>query len=78
MSCKICEDRSSLENREVIAVMVDNGWDSSIGRVFCEPRLLLDVLTDVDTLPDIVLSIRSLQFLQDDRSFVSIWGAPGK
>lgn len=75
---EICEDGSSLEDRKVIAVMVHNGGNSSIGRVLCEPRLLLNVLADVDTLPDVVLAVRSLQFLEDNRGFVSVGGSPGK
>lgn len=78
MPCKICEDSSSLEHREVVTIVVDNSWDSTIRRKFCEPRFLLHVLADVDALPDVVLAIRSLQFLQNNGSFVSIGGSPGK
>ena len=78
MSGKICEDGSSLEDGEVVAIMIHNGWDSTVGGVFREPRLLLDVLPDIDTLPDVVLAISSLQFLQDNRRFVSIRRSPGK
>ena len=66
VSRKIRQDRRALEDREVIAVMIDNGWDSAIGGELREPGLFLDVLHNIDSLPDILLAICSFQFLKDN------------
>jgi hypothetical protein len=77
MACEIGEDCSSFEDGEIVAVMVHDGGDSTIWRELGEPRLLLDVLQNVNTLVRIILAICSLQFLENDRSFVPIRGSPG-
>lgn len=53
----VCEDSSSFEDREVVAVMVDYGGNSSVRVDFCKPRLLLDILHDIDALDCVVFAI---------------------
>lgn len=72
MSRQISQDRSSFEDREVVPIVVDDGWDAAVGRVFCEPWLFLDVVHDVDTLVDIIFAVCFFQFLEEDRGFVAV------
>ena len=74
----VVQDSQSLENSEIIAVMVYDCWDAAIGRVFGEPRLLLNVLRDVDRLVDVWLPIGRLQLLEEDRDFVAIGRSKGE
>jgi len=78
MSGKICEDCSALEDGEIIAIVVNNGGDSTIWREFREPRFFLNVLADIDTLPHVVLAICCLQLLQNNRSLVSVRSSPSQ
>jgi hypothetical protein len=63
MSGKIREDCSAFEDGEIIAIMINNGGDSTVWRDLCEPGFLLDVLADIDTLEDVVFAICGLQLL---------------
>jgi len=72
MSRQIRQDCRAFEDREVVAVVINDCRDAAVGREFREPGLLLDVLHDVDALVDILLTIGGFQFLEDDGGFVAI------
>ena len=72
----VTQDRQPLKNREIIPIMIDNCWNPAIGRVFREPRLLLDILSDIDPLVDIIFSVGFLELFEHDGSLMSVWRAP--
>ncbi len=66
MSCQVTQDSRSLKNGEVFAVVVNDDWDTSIGTVFREPGLFLDVLHDINTLPGVVFAVRGFELFEND------------
>lgn len=74
MPRQIRQDGSAFENGKVVTVVIDDCGDPAVRRVLHEPGLFLNVLHDVDALEDVVFAISSLQLLEDDGSFLSIWG----
>jgi len=78
VSGKISQDRSTLEDGEIVSVMVHDGWNTSVGRVLEEPRFLLNVLHNVDALIHICLAVCRLELLEENRGFVSIGSTKGK
>ena len=47
---KVEQNRRGLEHREVVAAAVDDDWDTAVWVQLDEPRLLLDILGDVNSL----------------------------
>ena len=56
--------------------MVHNHRNAAIGPQLGEPRLLLNILRDVDSLPCEVFAVGLLQFFENDGSFPAIGRAP--
>jgi hypothetical protein len=48
------QDCSSFHYTQIPVVVVDQYWDSSIRPIFGEPRLFLDVLSNVDALESVM------------------------
>lgn len=71
-TCKVAQDRAAFENSKLLIVMVDNDGYATIGVQRSEPRLLLNVLHDVDALDHIWESVCFFQLLEDDASLVTI------
>ena len=78
MSRHVAQYRQSLENSEIIAVMIYDCWDPSVGGVFCEPGLFLYILADVDCLVDERFSVGGFELFEEDGGFVPVWRAPGE
>lgn len=72
----ITQNRQSLKHREVVTVMIDDSRNAAVGRIFREPRFFLDVLADVDALPDVVFSVRGFELFEHNAGFVSIRCSP--
>lgn len=75
---QISQDGRSLEDGEIVAVVVDDGGNAAIGTDFGEPGLLLDVLHDVDALKGVLQPVGCLQLLEDDGGFVAVRGTKGE
>lgn len=69
------EDGETLEDGEVMAVVVDNGGDAAIGVDGGEPRLLLGVLGDVDGLEGELGAVSLLELLQENADLDAIGGS---
>ena len=69
------EDGETLEDGEVMAVVVDNGGDAAIGVDGDEPRLLLGVLGDVDGLERELGAVGLLELLQEDADLDAVGGS---
>lgn len=70
--CQVPEDGVALEDGQVVVVVVHNGRDAAIGVDGSEPRLLLDVLRDVDALVRVLKPIRLLELLEQDAGLDAI------
>lgn len=58
--------------------MIHEYWNATVWSKLGEPRLLLNVLHDVDALVLIVFAVRGLQLLQDNGSLVTIGSTKGQ
>lgn len=74
VSRKIGQNCGAFEDRELVPVVIYDCWYASVGRVFGEPWLFLDILHDVDVLVDIFLSVGLLEFFKHYRGFDAVWG----
>jgi len=61
---QVKEDGACLEDRKIVPVGIDDGWDSTVGADLDEPRLLLGVLAEVDGVS--VVREPSFGFLEGD------------
>ena len=75
---QVAQNSIALEHGEVAVVMVDQDRDAAVGVEGSEPRLLLDVLADVDGLHGVVLAIGVPQLLEEDGGFDAVGGAPSE
>ena len=68
---EVIDDRQAFHDCVSTIVMIDNDWDAAIRVELDKPRLLLDVLEDVDTLTRVLLTVCFFQLLEQDRNFVA-------
>jgi len=69
---EVAEDGVALEDGGAAAVVVHDGGDAAVGVDGRIPRLLLDVLADVDGLPYILEPVGLLELLECDRGLVAV------
>ena len=55
--------------------MVDDGGDAAVGVDGRVPGLFLDILGDINALPDVLQPVGFLELLEDDGGFVAVGGA---
>jgi len=78
MLLKVQQDGGSLEDNKVVAVGVNEHWDATVRVQLDEPRLLLNVLRDVDLLDFIVdARVGQLQLLKESSDLLAVGRRPG-
>lgn len=75
---QVAQNSITLEDGEVAVVVVNQDRDAAVGVEGSEPRLLLDVLADVDGLHGVVLAVGVPQLLEEDGGFDAVGGAPSE
>ena len=63
----MCIEMSLFLPTQIAVVVVDEDRDSTIGSIFREPMLFLNIFSNIDALVDIFwLAIRFFKFLEND------------
>lgn len=69
---EVAQNGIALKDAQAVIVVVNQGGDAAIGVHGDEPRLLLDVLADVNGLPSVLQAVRVLELLEQDRGLVAV------
>ncbi|KAI6760962.1 hypothetical protein HG530_009822 [Fusarium avenaceum] len=78
LSCQVAQNGISFKDSEIIVVMVDEHGDTTIWINGSEPRLLLDLITDVDALDGVFHSICITELFEKDLGFETVRCAPAE